>query len=101
MFTNKQILKIRKAFNGTHQRIIFKLLGDTNRYRIFEMLSKQGKITVTDVAKILNISTPLASQHLTILEQAKLLKKEKQGQKIYYELAHTDRITQSIIDGIL
>ena len=101
MFTQKQILKIRKEFNGTDQRVIFKILGDTNRYRIFEMLSKDGAISVSDIAKILEISIPLASQHLKILEQAKLLKKEKRGQKIYFELAETNRITKSIIEGVL
>ena len=56
MLTNKQIAKIRKAFNGTDQRVIFKILGDTNRYRIFEMLATQPRLAVSDIAKILEIS---------------------------------------------
>lgn len=101
MLKAKHIAKIRKAFNGSEQRVIFKILGDTNRYRIFEMLSKKEKITVSNIAKILEISVPLASQHLKILAQAKILKKEKIGQRIYFELAHTSRITRAIIEGIL
>ena len=58
MLTDKQIAKIQKTFNGTGQRLIFKILGDTNRYRIFEMLSKQSQITVSDVAEVLRISIP-------------------------------------------
>jgi DNA-binding transcriptional ArsR family regulator len=101
MLTDKQINKIRKAFNGTDQRVIFKILGDTNRYRIFEMLGKQPRISVSDIAKILKISVPLASQHLKILEQANMLEKEKKGQKVFYKLTSDNRIARSISEGVL
>jgi DNA-binding transcriptional ArsR family regulator len=101
MLTDKQVAKIRKGFNGTDQREIFKILGDTNRYRIFEMLGKQPKISVSDMAKILRISIPLASQHLKILEQAKMLEKEKQGQKVFYKLRSDNRIAKAITEGVL
>jgi len=101
VLTDKQITKIRKAFNGTDQRAIFKILGDTNRYRIFEMLGKRKQISVSDIAKVLKISIPLASQHLKILEQAKMLKKEKQGQKVYYSLSPENKIASSISKGVL
>jgi|SRR3989344_1022445 len=101
MLTDKQIDKIRKGFNGTDQRAIFKMLGDTNRYRIFEMLGKQVKLAVSDIAKVLKISLPLASQHLKILELAKILQKEKLGQKVYYRLRADNRIGRSISEGVL
>ncbi len=101
MLTEKKTAKIRKAFNGTDQRVIFKILGDTNRYRIFEMLSKEPKLAVGDMAKILRISIPLASQHLKILEQAKILKKEKVGQKVFYKLRIDNRIAQAIIHDVI
>lgn len=101
MLTDKQVVRIRKSFNGTDQRVIFKVLGDTNRYRIFEMLGKQPKLTVSDVAKILGISIPLASQHLKILEQAHILEKEKQGQKVYYKLKADNLIAQTIIKEVI
>jgi DNA-binding transcriptional ArsR family regulator len=101
MLTDKQITKIRKAFNGTDQREIFKILGDTNRYRIFEMLGEQPRISVSDIAKILKISLPLASQHLKILEQAEMLEKEKQGQKVYYKLKTDNKIAKAISEGVL
>ena len=101
MLTDKKIHKIRKAFNGTDQRVIFKILGDTNRYRIFEMLGKQPRISVTDMAKILKISIPLASQHLKILEQGNMLEKEKQGQKVYYKLNINNPIAHAITQEII
>ncbi|MFA5991631.1 MAG: metalloregulator ArsR/SmtB family transcription factor [Candidatus Doudnabacteria bacterium] len=101
MLTDKQITKIRKAFNGTDQRVIFKILGDTNRYRIFEMLGKELQLTVSDIAKVLKISIPLASQHLKILEHGNMLEKEKQGQKVYYKLKADNRIAKSIADEVI
>jgi len=101
MLTVKQIDKIRDAFNGKDQRAIFKILGDTNRYRIFEMLGKRSNLAVSDIAKILKISIPLASQHLKILEQGDMLQKEKKGQKVYYKLRNDNRIAKSISEGVL
>lgn len=101
MLTDKHITKIRKAFNGTDQRVIFKILGDTNRYRIFEMLGNQSRLAVGDMAKILRISIPLASQHLKILEQGNILEKEKIGQKVYYKLNIGNRIAQAITKEII
>lgn len=101
MLTDIQILKIRKAFNGIGQRVIFKILGDTNRYRIFEMLSKYPKLSVSDIAKVLRISMPLASQHLKLLEQTSILEKEKHGQKVFYKLKIENQIAQSIIQEII
>jgi DNA-binding transcriptional ArsR family regulator len=101
MLSEKQIVKIRKAFNGEDQRNIFKILGDTNRYRIFEILGKKRKLTVSDIAKILDISIPLSSQHLKILEQGDILEKEKVGQKVFYKLQPDNKIANSIIDEII
>jgi DNA-binding transcriptional ArsR family regulator len=101
MLTDKQITKIRKAFNGTDQRVIFKILGDTNRYRIFEMIGENREIAVSDIAKVLKISVPLASQHLKILEQAKILKKEKIGQKVFYKVRADNQIGHAISKGVL
>jgi len=101
MLTGKQITKIRKAFNGTDQRVIFKILGDTNRYRIFEMLGNEPRLSVSDMAKVLQISIPLASQHLKILEQGDMLVKEKLGQKVFYKLKTNNRIAHSITKEII
>ena len=97
MLTNKQITKIRNSFNGAVQRVTFKLLGDTNRYRIFNMLAEQPQLAVSDIAKTLKVSIPLTSQQLKILEQGDMLQKEKQGQKVYYKLKANNRIAQSFI----
>jgi DNA-binding transcriptional ArsR family regulator len=101
MLTNKQIIKIRKGFNGIGQRVIFKILGDRNRYRIFEMLAKYPLLSVTEVAEVLEISIPLSSQHLKILVNGGMLDKEKLGQKVFYKLKQNNLIAQAIVADIL
>ncbi len=101
MLTNKQIIKKRKGFNGADQRAIFKILGDTNRYRIFEMLTKVPQLTVSDIAKILKISVPLCSQHLKILETGNMVEREKLGQKVFFKLNQGNRIAQAIVREII
>ncbi len=102
MLNDKEILKIRKSFNGTNQREIFKILGDTNRYRIFRILSNlHQQLTVSEIAKVLKISLSLASQHLKILEQGKLLKKEKHGQQVLYKIRLENKLAQSISHDVM
>ena len=105
MLPQKQILKLRKIFSntnhGSEQQMIFKILGDDNRYRIFELLTKQQHLTVSDVAKILKISIPLASQHVKSMFLANMIKKDRRGQKIDFYLVRTNPIIESIIKEIL
>lgn len=68
---------------------IFAALSDENRYKIYSLLFLVKELCVTDIATILNISLPLASQHLRILDQVQLIEKERMGQMICYMLNHT------------
>ncbi len=101
MLTDNEIIKIRKTLKVDNKAIVFKALGDPNRYSIVEILAKHPELTVTDISKILSISVPLASQHLKVLENAKILKKEKGGQMRYLKLNHANQITKSLITEIL
>lgn len=101
MLTEKQIGKIRKTLNGTDQRAVFKILAETNRYRIFEILATQSSMSVSDIARILDISVPLASQHLKIMLQANILQKEQDGKNVYYNLHPENEIAQSIRSEIM
>ena len=101
MVTSKQILKIRKSFDGEAQQLVFKTMGDANRYHIVVMLRQLPELAVTDMAKVLDISIPLASQHLKILEQAEILEKEKVGQKVFYRLRSDNKIIKAIIENVI
>lgn len=102
MLSAKVISKNRKIFSGTDISMVtvFKAISDVNRYRIFRILVDQPKLSVGDVAQILNISLPLASQHIQILKQCNLLKKERQGKKIFTKLEHNNPFVKAVIKAI-
>ena len=102
MITEKEIQKNRKLFSETDKSMAaaFKVLSDINRYRIFRILAQQPKLSVSNIAKILNISLPLASQHLKILTAANLLQKERLGKKVFPKLEHGNPFVQAIVKTI-
>lgn len=102
MLSQKDILKNRKTFTDTDKTMaaVFKVLSDVNRYRIFSLLAKQPKLTVGDIARILNISLPLASQHIKILVHAHLLQKERSGKKVFPTLEHNNPFVQAVVKTI-
>ncbi|MFA5995064.1 MAG: metalloregulator ArsR/SmtB family transcription factor [Patescibacteria group bacterium] len=102
MLNQKAILKNRKVFSKIDKNMAaaFKVLSDVNRYRIFRLLVEQPELTVGDIAHILKISLPLASQHIKILEHANLLQKERAGKKIFPKLKHGNPFVQAVITTI-
>lgn len=99
MISNQKAEKVRKYLEKKNIKLtlIFKTLSEVNRCKIFWMLATEDKMSVSSAAKVLNISLPLASQHLKILLQNGLLKKEKLGQKVYYELNRSNPFVDPLI----
>ncbi len=102
MLSAKEIQKNREIFSETDKSATaaFKVLSDINRYRIFRILAQEPKLSVSNIAQILNISIPLASQHLKILVGAKLLQKERTGKKIFPKLERNNPFVQAIVKTI-
>lgn len=102
MLSEKEIRENRKILSETDKSMsaAFKVLSDVNRYRIFRILAQQPKISVTSIAKILNISLPLASQHIKVLEHADLLQKERGGKKVYPKLEYSNPFVQAVVKTI-
>lgn len=102
MLSQKQILKNRKLFSESDKSIAaaFKVLSDINRYRIFKIIAEQPRLSLTNIAQILDISLPLASQHLKILTHANLLQKEKEGKKVFPRLENGNPFVQAIVNTI-
>ncbi len=67
------MLKLSKAFS------------DQNRVKILKMLS-DGPKNVSTVADHLNVEENLASHHLRVLFSLGLLKNNKKGRQVYYDL---------------
>lgn len=68
---------------------VFSVLGDKNRFRIMKLLKQQGELCVSDLAAVLNVSVSAVSQHLRVLELARLVTCERMGQMVCYK-PHTD-----------
>jgi DNA-binding transcriptional ArsR family regulator len=63
-----------------------KSLSDENRLRILLCVSN-GKKSVSSIVEELNLSQPLVSHHLKELKRSLLVRIERSGPFIYYELA--------------
>lgn len=103
MLKEGELRQIRRVFDDKKENFLtnsFKALGDINRHRIFQVLINQKKMSASDIAEALQISRPLASQHLKILEQAQLFSKQKIGQNKYYQLDSSNPLVKSIVSII-
>ncbi|MCY6383500.1 ArsR/SmtB family transcription factor [Hoeflea prorocentri] len=64
---------------------IFKALGDPTRRAIFEKLAGGGS-NASALREGMEISQPAMSQHLSVLRAAKLVREERQGRFVNYEV---------------
>lgn len=74
-----------------------KSLSDENRLRVLLSLRK-GRLSVSALVETLQLSQPLISHHLKELKRSLLVKVERQGPFVYYELA--DRMILQIIEDL-
>lgn len=72
--------------------VVAKSLADENRLRIL-LCVNHGKKSVTSIVEELHLSQPLVSHHLKELRRSLLVKVERNGLFVYYEVADT-RIIQ-------
>lgn len=73
---------------------ILKVLANQKRLEILQLL-RQGRLNVTEMTQMLGLRQPNLSQHLSLLRQHGLVKINKSGQKVYYELAN-NKITMAV-----
>ncbi len=67
--------------------LVFKALGDPTRVRIVELLREQtSEITGTEIAEHVGISLALLCHHSSVLVEAGLVTKRKEGQTSYWAL---------------
>jgi len=102
MLTGKEIQKYRKVFSESDKTMAaaFKVLSDINRYRIFRLLVQQPKLSIGDIAEILHISLPLASQHTRILTHASLIQKERYGKMVFPQLKRDNPLVPAVVKTI-
>ena len=66
----------------------FKQLGDPTRLRIFWFLCHKEEC-VTDIAYLMNMSSPAVSHHLRELKSSKLITSRRDGKEVHYKAANT------------
>lgn len=76
---------------------IFKVIGDSNRLKILEIL-RSGENCQCDIIPLIEQSQPTVSRHLRLLEEAGLITSRKVGTKMFYK-AVDDQVF-GIIDAL-
>lgn len=91
------ILKKELVFENGLLIDVFAALGDRMRMRIFVMLLRYDDLCVTDLANVLEVSVPAVSQHLRILEQAGLVQRHRQGQRVCYDIQRKREVVKGVV----
>ncbi|TGN19163.1 ArsR/SmtB family transcription factor [Leptospira idonii] len=64
----------------------FAALADETRREIVKLVAKKGELTATTICKNFRMSPPAISQHLKVLQEAKVLQMRKDAQRRIYSL---------------
>lgn len=68
---------------------LFKALAHPARIRVLEILSANARPTaVAEILAETNIEATLLSQHLAVLKRHQVVRADRVGNAVYYELAH-------------
>jgi len=80
---------------------IFKVLGDPNRVRIVQCLSKE-ELCVCDLAQLLGMSISAVSHQLRVLRDRRLVRYRRDGRIVYYSLddAHIVNLFNQCLEHI-
>lgn len=95
-------LKKKVVWDDTQVQPLFRTLSDPNRCRILRLLIHSGKriFSVSDIAALLSVSIPTASEHLSILADGGALRRKKVKQQVSYEIRDDDPLIKSIVSII-
>lgn len=84
-------LIIERLNNKSHFDLvseIFKQLGDTNRIRLFWLLSNVEECVI-NISALMHMSSPAVSHHLRLLRTNGLVTTRRVGKEVYYKAAET------------
>lgn len=71
---------------------LFRGFADPSRLAVLEIL-RNGPRCVSDIVKATGLTQPNVSSHLACLEDCGLVKREKRGRYVYYEMAHKEVVS--------
>ena len=78
----------------TGMQRVFEALSSTIRRKILAYLG-DGELTAGEISDRFDVTKPAVSQHLTVLENAGLVSREKRGQYVYYRMV-TDNLVNTL-----
>jgi len=81
--TEQSIEKLEKAASR------LRAIAHPVRLAIIEMLTKESRLSVTEIYLRLDIEQASASHHLNIMKNKGILQSRRDGKKIYYSLQNT------------
>ncbi|HET9641289.1 MAG TPA: metalloregulator ArsR/SmtB family transcription factor [Candidatus Paceibacterota bacterium] len=102
MLKPNEIATLQKLLKRKDDRlpIVFSALGDPRRCTIFRSFLRNERLCVSDVARLVDMSMSLASQHLKVLEVTGLVVREKEGRTVYYRANTDDELVRAITKAV-
>lgn len=76
---------------------IFHALGDRTRLNLVVLMEQYENISVGELAEALGFSTAAISQHMKVLELSGLVRRERDGQRVCYQLQREDPFIQDVL----
>ncbi len=73
-------------YENQHYDRVFHALADGTRRDIISMLSKQQRLSASELGKPFNMAQPSISKHLKVLEQAQLIERTVLGRSHHFSL---------------
>lgn len=98
MLTNQQVRQLQQeVLRQRELPYVFQALADPGRWRIFQLLAEREDLCVTDVANVLDVTLPAASQQLRVMELSGLVVPERMGQMTCYRLRRENPIVPAMV----
>lgn len=77
----------------------FKILGDSTRIKLLNLLTQQSEMRVGDIATTLEMGQSAISHQLRVLRSARLVKYRKEGKEAWYSL-DDDHVVSLMNEGL-
>lgn len=99
MMTKQEKEKMKKKLLESDESVLpfLHALADKTRLKIFRLLLKGEELCVTEVASIVDISVPAASQHFRVLEMTGIVEAHRYGQTTCYRVRMKDEKVKRMV----
>jgi DNA-binding transcriptional ArsR family regulator len=87
-------VKVASRLRAILESPLFLALSDPTRASILELLTIHGRSDIANIAANLPQDRSVISRHLALLARAGLVRREKEGRNVFFEIDGTAAITQ-------